>query len=139
MKKSIPFEETGRVVAVAVGLWAAAVAAAAMEGVFAKLSDATLAALAIFALLYAPAMYLADRPLRRFVLALDLRLLAGAALALDLALGAAILAQFQLALAVFLVAPLAATLTLALAERIFLRETPRSAAAKSPGARPAAT
>ena len=139
MRKRTPTEETSRTVAVALGLWAAAVAVAAIEGVFAKLSPGTLAALAAFAVLYAPAMYLADRELRRFVLGLDLRWLGGAALVLDAVLAAAILAQFQLAIAGCLVAPLAAVLTLASVERIRARDKPRSAAARSPGARPAAT
>jgi hypothetical protein len=139
MRNRTPIEETGRSVAVALGLWAAAVALAAIEGVFAKLSPGTLAALAAFAVLYAPAMYLADRELRRFVLGLDLRWLGGAALVLDAALAAAILAQFELAIAGCLVAPLAAVLTLASVERILARDKPRSAAARSPGARPAAT
>ena len=139
MRNRSPAEEPGRAVAVALALWAAAVALAAIEGVFAKLSPGTLAALAAFAVLYAPAVYLADRELRRFVLDLDPRWLGGAALVLDAALAAAILAQFQLAIAGCFVAPLAAVLTLASAERILARDKPRSAAARSPGARPAAT
>jgi hypothetical protein len=139
MRNRTPAEETARAVVVALGLWSAAVALAAIEGVFAKLSSGTLAALAAFAVLYAPAMYLADRELRRFVLGLDARWLGGAALILDAALAAAILGQFQLAIAGCLVAPLAAVLTLASVERLAARDKPRSAAARSPGARPAAT
>ena len=58
--------DMSRVLGLALILWGGAVAGAAVDGVFAKLADEELAALALFAFAYAPAAYLLDRELRAF-------------------------------------------------------------------------
>ena len=143
MKTHVPQEESARILAIAIAAWGVGVAIAAGEGVFTKLSETTRVALVLFALVYAPATYWADRTLREFVLAMRLRSIASVALAVDVALGAALVAQVALPLVAFFGVPLAVAVHVALAER-FLRHPgyePRlsSAAGKSPGGRPAAT
>ena len=142
MNKHVPQEESARILAIAIVAWGVGVALAAGEGVFSKLSETTRVALALFALAYAPATYWADRTLREFVLAIELRWIAIAALAMDVALAAAMVSRVALPLVVFFGAPLAVAMHVALLER-FLRHADyerrlRSAAGKSPGARPAA-
>src|SRR5436305_626591 len=53
-------------IALALALWGIAVIDGWHDGVFAKLADEELAALALFAFAYAPAAYLLDRELRAF-------------------------------------------------------------------------
>lgn len=136
--KSHAQEETGRVIAVTLLLWAIAVAAATAEGVFAKLPAPTFAALATFAALYAPAMYRIDRGIREFVLAFPLRRIAIAVAVLDAVLAAAIVASIPWPVFAFFGLPLAIVAHFALAERA-LRPRVRSATATSPGERQAAT
>lgn len=151
MNKHIPQEETGRILAFAIAGWSAMVGWAAAEGVLAKLSPSLIAALGLFALAYAPAMYLLDREVRRFVLAIDFRILAVAVVALDAMLVAAAvaiggnhgawiagLAKFPFALAAFVLAPVAAALHLAAIEAA-AHPRVKPASARSPGANPAAT
>lgn len=143
MKTHVPQEESARILAMAIVAWGVVVALAAMEGVFSKLSETTQVALALFALIYAPATYWADRTLREFVLAIELRWIAVAALAVDVALVAAMVTGVALPLVAFFGAPLAVVMHVALLER-FLRHAEyqrrlSSAAGKSPGARRAAT
>lgn len=144
MEKHLPNEECASVLGLALAIWGAAVALAALEGVFAKLSPATLTALAIFALAYAPATVLLDRAIGEFLGRIDIRV-TGVALAvlavllvgLGLSGEGALLArlgQESGAMAAFFVAPVTAGLAAG-----FFSHSPRSAPAKSPGASPAAT
>ena len=151
MKKHIPQEETGRVLAAAIVSWAAVIGWAAIEGVLAKLAPSTLAALAVFALAYAAATYGLDQPIRRYVLGADSRLLVVASLAIDAVLvGAAIalaaqhgswiagLARFPFALAAFVIAPVGLALNVAAFEAAS-KPRVKTVSARSPGANPAAT
>jgi hypothetical protein len=143
MKTHVPQEESARILALAIVAWGVVVALAAIEGVFDKLSETTWVALALFALIYTPATYRADRSLREFVLGIELRSIAIAALAMDAALIAAMVARVPLPVVAFFGAPLAVAMHVALLER-FLRHAryePKlsSAAGKSPGASRAAT
>jgi hypothetical protein len=144
MEKHLPNEECASVLGLALALWGAAVALAAMEGVFAKLPPATLAATAIFALAYAPATVLLDRRIGEFLGRIDMRvsgvtlavlaiLLVGLAMSGEGALVAR-LGQESGAMAAFFVAPVTAGLVAGALSR-----APRSAPAKSPGGSPAAT
>src|SRR5882672_10402688 len=67
MRKHIPQENSARVLALALAAWGSAVLGAAAQGVFTRLSAAELVAIAIFAMLYAPAAFLVDTVLRDFV------------------------------------------------------------------------
>jgi hypothetical protein len=137
--KSQAQENTGRVIAVTLLLWALAVAAATAEGVFAKLPASEFAVLAAFTALYAPAMYRIDQGIREFVLAFSLRRIAVAAAALDIVLAAAFAASIPSPLFAFFGVPLAIVAHFALAERALLQARVRSAAATPPGGRQAAT
>ncbi len=145
-------ENSRRVVATTLALWGGSVALAAAEGVFAKLSPATLATLALFALAYAASIFAFDRGVRGIADALGGRALAIVALALDLLVGGAALvlarighaslaslAQPGFAWIAFFVAPVALVASLAAARRALRSRRVRSAPARSPGARPAAT
>jgi hypothetical protein len=147
MRKHIPKEHSARVLAVALAAWGLAVAAAATQGVFARISAAELAGLAIFAMLYAPATFLLDATLRGFVVNAAGRLLAPASIAADVAIVAAAvalvgehgasqasIAQPAFAFVLLFVAPLAAVLHLAWLERASRRSPERS-----PGASPVST
>jgi len=151
MEKHQPDEECASVLGLAIALWGAAVALAAAQGVFAKLPPATLAAAAIFALAYAPAIVLLDRALGEFLGHIDARAM-GVALAVlvILLVGLALsgegplvsrLGQESGAMAALFIAPITAALGVgAMARALGLaRSFPRSAPAKSPGASPAAT
>ncbi len=89
MREHIPQEHSARVLAVALAAWGLAVLGGATQGVFARLSAAELVALAIFAMLYAPATFLVDAVLRDFVVNAAGRLIAPAAIAADVAVAAA--------------------------------------------------
>jgi hypothetical protein len=67
MKRIPPAENTGRVVAVALGFFGTLAAIGYLEGIFARLSGGTLAALALFALAFAAATYGLDRGVREWV------------------------------------------------------------------------
>ena len=67
MKRTPPAENTGRVVALAVGFFGTLAAIAYLEGVFGRLSGETLCALALFAIAFAAATYGLDRHVRRWV------------------------------------------------------------------------
>ncbi len=146
MEKHLPDEDSAHVLALAIALWGAAVTLAAGEGVFARLPEATLAALAIFALLYAPATVLLDRGIRELLGRIDVRIALAtlavlAALLVGLAMSAegsllARLGQESGSVAALFVAPVAAALAIALMAR---PAAARSAPVKSPGATPAAT
>ena len=136
--KSHAQEETGRVIAVTLLLWAVAVAAATAEGVFAKLPAPTFAALATFAALYAPAMYRVDRGIREVVLALSLRRIAIAVAVLDAVLAVSF-ASVPRPMLAFFGLPLAIAAHFALAERVLRQVRVKSAAKTSPGGRQAAT
>ncbi|HXN16146.1 MAG TPA: hypothetical protein VN878_07195 [Usitatibacter sp.] len=153
MQSRVP-ENTVLVLIVTLALWGGAAALAAFEGVFAKQSSATLIAAALFALLYAPATYFLDKRLRAWVASIAAAHLWAAALALDALLGAAALdlavAQASFAplarpagaIAIFFFAPVALALHAALLDRaVRARSLGRlkRPAARSPGARPAAT
>jgi hypothetical protein len=139
MSKHSPNEETGRVIAVTVALWAIAVAAATAQGVFERMGEGEFAALAIFATLYAPATYRIDRRIREYVLARPVRHVMLATAALNLVLAAALTAGAPWPIFAFLGLPLAAVAHFALVERLWLaRRAPKSAPARSPGASQAA-
>jgi hypothetical protein len=142
MRKHIPQEHSARVLAIALAAWAAAVLGAATHGVFTRISGTELAALALFAVVYAPAMFLLDATLRGFVVNTAGRFIAPAAIAADVALVIAVaaiageagawqehLARPAYAFMLLFVAPLAVVLQLAWRERGF-----RRAPARSPGA-----
>jgi len=142
MRKHIPQEHSARVLAIALAAWGAGVLAAAAQGVFTRISTAELAALALFAMVYAPATFLLDATLRGFVVNAARRLIVPAAIAADVALvvaAAAIagepgpwqahLARPAYAFVLLFVAPLAVVLQLAWRERGFRRSP-----ARSPGA-----
>jgi hypothetical protein len=135
MKRIQPQEETGRVLALALTIWAVAVGAATLQGVFANLSAATITALAVFASLYAPATYRIDRQLRAYVQALPARNVAIAVLGLDAVLVLALAAHVAWPMLAFFGLPLALAGTFALAERLATTSARRT----SPGGRPAAT
>ena len=133
-----PAEDTGRTLAVGLIVWIGAVAAGAASGVLARFEPEERMALIIFGTLFAIAAYRLDEGLRDFVRALPR--LAVAAAAFD----AAILAGIATPHGEILVAaiPLAAAAHLALFDRRCPAASAapvRSPAAKSPGARPAAT
>lgn len=67
MKRHLPQQYTGRVLALALGLVAALATIGFAEGIFAKLAPGELAALALFALSFALATYLCDSEVRSFV------------------------------------------------------------------------
>lgn len=67
MKERIPPENTGRVVAVALGFFGAFALLGYAEGVFEKLSTEVVAALAVFALGYAIAVCVLDPRLRDWI------------------------------------------------------------------------
>ena len=136
-------ERTGRVVVFSLALWGGSVAAAALEGVLAKLADETLVALAVFALVYAAATYLVDAALRAYVreaVRTPLAIVAWALVAVLAWIGAdgthavSPLAGWAGALAALFAAPLAVVVTAAAVERAWM---PTLSAAKRPGARPA--
>lgn len=139
MNRKIP-EDTPRVLFVALGLWGVAVVAAALEGVFTKLSTPELAALSAFAFVFAAATTYLDASLRAYLLAartrsyltfaieMDLGIAIGTMLALGFA-GSdahAALARFPLAVVILFALPVAAVGHLLLAERL-LRRRPASA------------
>jgi hypothetical protein len=152
MRHVSPPENTHLVLAVTLTLWAGSVAAAAWEGVFAKLSPVTFAALALFAMGFAAASYGLDRALRGLAAQTSAATLWSAALAADVVLLATAfalalartpalesLAGFPYAMSALFVAPLAVTLHIAAFARAAARRRVSSAPARSPGANPAAT
>jgi hypothetical protein len=150
MKRIAVQENTRTVLATTVVLWAAGVAMAAWEGVFAKLSPTTFALLVAFALLYAAAGYSLDRGLRAVAAASGVVILWAMALAADailIATAVAVIAspapalealsRFPHAISALFVAPMATVLHLAAMTRATRRVS--STTARSPGAKPAAT
>jgi hypothetical protein len=142
MKKHIPQEHSARVLAIALAAWGAAVLGAAAYGIFTRISGTELAALALFAMLYAPATFLLDATLRGFIVNTAGRFLAPAAIAADIALVIAVAAiagepgpwqehvgRPGYAFMLLFVAPLAVVLQLAWRERGFKRSPARSPAA----------
>lgn len=67
MKRTQPAENTGRVVALAMGFFGTLAAIGYLEGVFGRLGEDTLTALALFALAFSVSAYGLDRPLRAWV------------------------------------------------------------------------
>lgn len=67
MKRNHPAENTGRVLALAVGFFGTLAAIAYLEGVFGRLSGETLVALALFALAFVAATYGLDTGVRAWV------------------------------------------------------------------------
>ena len=139
-------EDMGRILGITLALWGGAVLAAGAGGVFVKLAAEELAALAIFATSVAMLAYFVDPAVRAF--AGVPRQLGIVAIVLDVVVAAdvvsmlgspswAALASLPHAATLFFVLPLAAVATVAALDR---RAAPlRSARAKSPGAKPAAT
>lgn len=139
MRKHSPNEDTGRVIAVTLALWAIAVGAATAEGVFERMAEGELAALAIFATLYAPATYRIDRRIREYVLARPASQVMLATAVLNVVLAAAVVAGAPWPLLAFFGLPLAAVAHFALVERLWrARRGVKRASARSPGASQAA-
>ena len=146
--RTMPREDSKAVIALALGGWLAAVAAGAAHGVFAKLSPESGAALAAFAVAFAPATVLLDARLREtaarasgaslavMLLTSWVALLAGggAWLRAGASLEAALAGAFPVF--IYFVAPLAGALVAAAAVRLAV-VVRRSAPATSPAARPA--
>ena len=146
-----PREDSRAVLILGVGAWAAAVAYATSQEVFARISPAAALALAILAAAGAPGALLLDENLREQARRASGRVL-GAALMVFL--GVTLLATeilirrhgFTLesvvsapfAFVTYFVAPLAIALATAIAQRLGAAAIRRSAPAKSPAARPAA-
>lgn len=138
-------EDTPRTLAIALGSWASAVALAAADGVFARLGPAVELAIVVFAAACALAVYLLDANVRTAVDRVPLALLLVAAFVPDAALALAIdangarsLVHGPLALLAFFGMPVA-LVAHAAALAAAARPRLRSRAARSPGARPAAT
>lgn len=145
-------ENSHRVVATTLILWAGSVALAGWEGVFAKLSPAAFGALALFTAGYAAAIYGLDRGVRGVADSVGNRSLVTAALAADIVLlvtaialaraDAAWLAnlpRFPYVMSALFIAALAVVLHTAAFARLAARQPLRSAPARSPGGSPAAT
>lgn len=140
--KRKPIEDTPRILLVALGAWAIASVVAALEGVFAKVSVAELAALGTFAFVFAAATSYLDasvrdyllqartRSLLAFVLEMDLGIAVGTMVALGLANGnaAAALTRFPLAVVIVFAIPVAAVGHVLLAERLLRRRPARVSA-----------
>jgi hypothetical protein len=138
MRNQQPREETGRVLALAAGLWGSVVAVAALEGAFARFDGDTLTTLAAFVSLFAVATVFLDQQVRDYARRLEGRAVATATLVLATAFVVA-LALRSAPFAMFF-APLAALAGAAAFARGGPRRSPKSAApAKSPGVNPAAT
>ncbi len=144
-------EDTARVVMLTLASWSAAVAGAALDGVFARLGAALFVTLALFALAYALAAYGLDGGVRAWLERGSLRTVVAVSIALDLALGLgaweamrageawpALLATLHGPLLVLVVAPLAVPCQVC-ALRALARRYLSSGPARSPGAKPAAT
>jgi hypothetical protein len=138
-------EQPARAIALALAAWAGAVALGAWDDVFLRLGTATDVALAIFAALFAVGVYALDDAVRGAVDALPAARIAAIALTGDAALAMALSLQGSgalfggaFALATLFAAPLASAAHVPLARAIAARRF-RSAAARSPGARRAAT
>jgi len=119
-------------IGVAIALWGTTVVGAAASGLFEKFAFEETIALAAFSALFALATYFLDASVRAVVDSLRHRAAIAAALGIALAFGWPNLS------AVIFVLPLA---TVFAATALTRREAPKvtSTAAKSPGARPAAT
>jgi hypothetical protein len=138
MRNQQPREETGRVLALAAGLWGSVIAVAALEGAFTRFEGPSLAMLAGFVSLFAVATVFLDRQVRDYARGIDAPRAAG----ITLALAAAFVVALALRSAPFAMffAPLAALA----GATAFARGGPRrratsAAPAKSPGVNPAAT
>ncbi len=132
-------ENTGRVIAVAVALWACVVGIATVEGAFALFEESSLATFAALISLYALAVYRFDPHVRAYALGLGaapvhaFAAASAAALAASLAMGSAPLWMFFSPLAALAVAAMIG------AWRQKCRAATSGSSAKSPGATPAAT
>jgi hypothetical protein len=132
-----------RSLALALALWAGAIALGAFDGVFVRLGATLDIALALFAAAFACATYVLDRPVRAVVDRVPLAALAFLALAGDGSLAWAAaqrpmeLAQDANALLAFFAAPLALAAHVPAASAV--ARCFRRAPARSPGASPAAT
>ena len=134
MERDTLREDMGRTLALGVALWVGAVAAGALAGVFGRFEAEERLALGIFGTIVAVGAYRLDESLGPYVRALPR--LAWAAAVLDLAVIVGIVTPYREIL--IAAVPLAAAGHLALYDRgRGARIT--SPAAKSPGARPAAT
>jgi hypothetical protein len=146
MARNLPQENAAGVLGITLVAWGATVTIGDVEGVFAKLPPEVLRALALFALAYAPAMVLLDRPIREYLWRADARALGiVAALFFLFGFASAIGRDGRLepapgpVLACFVVPVLAALFVAAIDRALNAPRAPRSAPAKSPGATPAAT
>ena len=131
-------EDTGHTLALAIALWIGAIAAVTASGILAEFDAAERSALGAFGAIFALAAYKLDEEMGRFVR--GARGLAWAAVVLDAAAAIALLGHFTGLL--LGAAPIAFAAHLALYDRGLLAGAAgalRSRAAKSPGARQAAT
>ena len=136
MKRTLPPEDTPRILFVALGIWAVATVVAALQGVFAKLSLVEMGGLSLFAFVFASATTYLDRSLRdylatrstrsylTFVIEVDLGIAIGTMIALGLAHGRveAALTTFPLAVVIVFALPLAGVAHLLLAQRLLRRD-----------------
>jgi hypothetical protein len=121
-----------RLLGLVLAAWGGAVAEASHDGVFEKLSQPELAALAVFAFAFAPACYFLDRGLRELVV--SSRAMAIAVVVIDAAL---VLAWFAMRdLALYFVGPIALAVQVAAIDR-WGKAT--KATARSPASSRAAT
>lgn len=137
-------DDAPRTLATALAAWAGLVALGAADGVFARLDPAVDGALAAFGALFALAACGLDRSVGAAVDRVPLVVPGGIALAVDAAVAIGLAAHGWVgltagpwALVAFFAAPVAVAAHVATARRLAARL--RSPAAKSPGARPAAT
>jgi hypothetical protein len=106
------------VIALAILVWGIAVGSGTVAGIFDRLSQSELAALSIFAMLYAPASYRLDRGVRKFILGRPLWRLAAVAAALDAGSALAIHFEAPWPLIWLFAEPLAIAFNVALVERV---------------------
>lgn len=137
MNRHDPGEDTARVVALAASAWAILVAAAAYEGAFAIFTGAEVIAFTVAVCLFAVATCFLDGGLRALLTRVAPARAAAAAGILGAVLAAAIGGGSWPVVAA--VAPCAVLATFAAFESLRARSRPRSAAAKPPGGRRAAT
>ncbi len=95
MGQAVVIEDSGRVLMLALALWAGAAALAAWDGVFAVLGIEMVAALAAFATTYALAAYALDAAMRRHLHRGGAPVLAVIALVLDAAVTSCVLAVWR--------------------------------------------
>jgi len=148
MKRRYPHEETARTVGLALALWALAVIAGSLAGVFAKLALVELVALTAFGSVFATATAWLDRGVHAAIERLGTRALFTVAVEADLFIAmsamlaaplvegglAVAITRVPLALVAYFGVPLAAAAHLVLLERLLRPATPVHARRGTPSA-----